>query len=45
MYYGYNDKELILADEAFVELLGYTTFQELSVENILPIFLFFINPA
>ena len=35
MYYGYNDKELILADEAFVELLGYTTFQELSVKNIL----------
>ena len=30
MYYGYNDdKELILADEAFIELLGFNSFKEL----------------
>jgi len=30
MYYGYNDKkELILADKELIELLGYTTFNEL----------------
>ena len=35
MYYGYNKKELILADEAFIELLGYTTFKELATKDIL----------
>lgn len=36
MYYGYNDdKELILADEAFIELLGFSSFQELSTSNIM----------
>jgi len=36
MYYGYNDnRELILADEAFIELLGYSSFQELRTSNIM----------
>lgn len=36
MYYGYNDnKQLILADEAFIELLGYKTFNELIEANII----------
>ncbi len=36
MYYGYNDdKELILADEAFIELLGFSSFQELRTSNIM----------
>ena len=35
MYYGYNDnKQLIMADEAFIELLGYDAFNELIDENI-----------
>ena len=34
MYYGYNDeKELILADEAFIELLGFNSFTELRNSN------------
>jgi len=34
MYYGYNeDKELILADEAFIELLGFNSFKELKASN------------
>ena len=36
MYYGYNDnKQLIMADKAFIKLLGYTTFNELIEENII----------
>ncbi|MBU1668163.1 Hpt domain-containing protein [bacterium] len=36
MYYGYNDnKQLIMADEAFIELLGYTTFNELIEVDII----------
>ncbi|CAA6822684.1 MAG: Antigen 332, putative [uncultured Sulfurovum sp.] len=36
MYYGYNDdRELILADEAFIELLGFHSFKELSTSNIM----------
>ena len=36
MYYGYNDnKELIMADDAFIKLLGYTTFDELTEENLI----------
>jgi len=36
MYYGYNDnRELILADEAFIELLGYGSFEELHTSNIM----------
>lgn len=36
MYYGYNDnRELILADEAFIEILGYGSFQELRRSNII----------
>jgi len=35
MYYGYNDnKQLVMADEAFIELLGYDSFKELLQENI-----------
>jgi HPt (histidine-containing phosphotransfer) domain-containing protein len=35
MYYGYNkNNELILADEAFINLLGYKTFEELLAHNI-----------
>jgi len=35
MYYGYNDnKQLVMADEAFIELLGYNSFKELSQESI-----------
>jgi HPt (histidine-containing phosphotransfer) domain-containing protein len=34
MYYGYNDdKELILADEAFIELLGFNSFKELRTSS------------
>jgi HPt (histidine-containing phosphotransfer) domain-containing protein len=34
MYYGYNDdKELILADEAFIELLGFNSFKELRIST------------
>lgn len=36
MYYGYNDnKQLIMADKTFIELLGYTTFNELIEANII----------
>jgi len=29
MYYGYNDnKELILADEEFINILGFSSFDE-----------------
>ncbi|CAA6811402.1 MAG: Antigen 332, putative [uncultured Sulfurovum sp.] len=36
MYYGYNDeKELILADEAFIELLGFNSFKELRKFNVM----------
>jgi HPt (histidine-containing phosphotransfer) domain-containing protein len=36
MYYGYNDnKQLIMADEAFIELLGYSTFNELFEADII----------
>jgi len=36
MYYGYNDnKQLIMADEEFIELLGYTSFSQLIEENTL----------
>ncbi len=36
MYYGYNDnKQLIMADEAFIELLGYDSFNELIEANII----------
>ena len=36
MYYGYNDKkELILADEAFIELLGFHSFNELSSSDMM----------
>jgi len=36
MYYGYNnDRELILADEEFIELLGYPSFGELTKSNIM----------
>ena len=35
MYYGYNNsKQLIMADEAFIELLGCNSFKELLEENI-----------
>ena len=36
MYYGYNDdKELILADKEFIELLGFLSFEELKTSNIM----------
>ena len=36
MYYGYNDdKELILADKEFIELLGFLSFKELRDSNIM----------
>ena len=36
MYYGYNhNKELILADKAFIELLGFSSFEELKTSTIL----------
>jgi len=36
MYYGYNDdRELILADEEFIELLGFNSFEELTQSNIM----------
>ncbi len=36
MYYGYNDdKELILADKEFIELLGFLSFEELRTSNIM----------
>ena len=36
MYYGYNDnKQLIMADEAFIELLGYSTFNELFEADVI----------
>jgi len=36
MYYGYNnEKELILADEEFIELLGFNSFQELRKTKIM----------
>jgi len=35
MYYGYNDnKELILADEEFINILGFSSFDELISNNI-----------
>ena len=34
MYYGYNDnQELVLADEEFIELLGFNSFQELRTSS------------
>jgi len=36
MYYGYNDeRELILADQAFIELLGFNSFKELRASTIM----------
>jgi len=36
MYYGYNDeRELILADQEFIELLGFHSFKELRASNIM----------
>ena len=36
MYYGYNDeRELILADEAFIELLGFNSFKDLRTSTIM----------
>ncbi|CAA6823853.1 MAG: Antigen 332, putative [uncultured Sulfurovum sp.] len=36
MYYGYNDdKELIMADEAFIALLGFNSFKELRTSNVM----------
>ncbi len=36
MYYGYNDdKELILADKEFIELLGFLSFEELKDSDIM----------
>jgi len=41
MYYGYNDnKELVIADEAFIKLLGYKSFKELDEGNVLKTFKF-----
>ena len=41
MYYGYNDEqELILADEAFITLLGFNSFKELRSSNIMNNFKF-----
>jgi HPt (histidine-containing phosphotransfer) domain-containing protein len=38
MYYGYNDnKQLIMADEAFIELLGYKSFNQLLEADIIDI--------
>jgi len=35
MYYGYNDnKQLVMADEAFIELLGYDSFNEIIEKSI-----------
>jgi HPt (histidine-containing phosphotransfer) domain-containing protein len=35
MYYGYNDdKKLVIADQEFIKLLGYSSFDELIKENI-----------
>jgi HPt (histidine-containing phosphotransfer) domain-containing protein len=36
MYYGYNDnRELIMADDAFIKLLGYKTFDKLVEKNLI----------
>ena len=36
MYYGYNDnRQLIMADDAFIKLLGYTNFNELVENNLI----------
>ena len=36
MYYGYNDdKELILADKEFLKLLGFNSFEELKLSDIM----------
>jgi len=36
MYYGYNDeRELILADQEFIELLGFHSFKELRASNLM----------
>ena len=36
MYYGYNDnQELILADKAFIELLGFNSFKELNNSTVM----------
>ena len=36
MYYGYNDnQELILADKAFIELLGFNSFNELNHSTVM----------
>jgi len=36
MYYGYNDeRELILADQEFIELVGFHSFKELRASNIM----------
>jgi HPt (histidine-containing phosphotransfer) domain-containing protein len=38
MYYGYNNnKQLIMADKEFIELLGYHTFNDLINQNVLKI--------
>ena len=38
MYYGYNnERELILADQEFIDLLGFNSFQELKRSNIMDI--------
>ncbi len=35
MYYGYNDnKQLVIADQEFIKLLGYSSFDELIKSNI-----------
>jgi len=36
MYYGYNDnKQLVIADQEFIELLGYNNFDEMAKNNII----------
>jgi len=41
MYYGYNDnKQLIMADQEFIKLLGYNSFNELLKENIVKAVIF-----
>ena len=41
MYYGYNDeRELILADQEFIDLLGFHSFKELRISHIMDILKF-----
>lgn len=41
MYYGYNDnKELVVADQEFINLLGYNSFSELNEANIVEAVIF-----